>query len=294
MGQSMTSSLQVGQDIVEQVWERLKPEELPKLRQAPKDRILVVKGAYDSIEQILTQAQIPYTELPQFPNTGDLVQGGQYAHCKVMFVNCDSNYHRGESGLATKGLNSENKKDITDFVNSGGRLITTDWAAAVVDYLFGNISVKQNAMSEEIVEVKFKTQEARQMSGIIYGNVHPKWWIERSSDTISYQENANVQDLIVSPEMQTKYGSDHICVAFKQGTGEVFHFVSHLIAQKTSNYSSKDRQYLSTFEEETQTKVKSGDEISFGGIETIYTLMHTVLELCRDEKILGPDARSGV
>jgi hypothetical protein len=286
MGKSMTNSLKVGQDIVEQVWERLKPEEMPKLRKAPKDRILVVKGSYDSIEQILKQAKIPYTGLDSFPEKDDLVQGGKYAHAKIMFVNCDENYHDGVSGLGDKGLDKSNKKSITDFVNQGGRLITTDWAAAVVKYLFGKISINEDKMEESIFEMKFASQEARDMSGIIYGNVHPKWWIEGSSDTVYFKKDTGVQDLIISPEMKKKYGSDHICVGFKQGEGEVFHFVSHLIAQKTTNYSPKDRQYLSAFEEETQTKVKVAKGLSFGGIETTYTLMHTVLELCRDDKIL--------
>jgi len=283
---SMEKSLHYGTNLIEQVWSRMKPGELPKLRECKEDRILVIEGSYDYLEKILDNAKVPYTLLDEFPDKEELRQGGQFAKSKVMFVNCDEDYH---SSPEDKNLTRENKKSLQEFVARGGRMITTDWAQAVVKYLFGKIRAKENSTDDDdIVKVRFASDIGKNLSGISYGNARPNWWLESSSDMISYSKNSGVVELVESYEMKEKYGSSHVAVGFPYGEGEVFHFVSHLIAQELKNYDESARECLRTFLDLTKTSLKSAStsKLSFGEIETTYTLMHTVLELCRNKMIL--------
>lgn len=128
MAENMQSQMNVGAEIIEQVWNRLKPYELPSLRAMPSSRILVIRGSYDHVEKILSNAKIPHVRTDLFPKKDDFGQGGKYSDCRVIFVNCDSSYHDGIEGLNSKGLSGENKSTLVSFVQSGGRIVTTDWA----------------------------------------------------------------------------------------------------------------------------------------------------------------------
>ena len=57
MKESMENQMGIGAEIIEQVWDRLKPYELPSLRSMPAERVVVVKGDYDHVEKILKNAK---------------------------------------------------------------------------------------------------------------------------------------------------------------------------------------------------------------------------------------------
>lgn len=291
----MEKSIRLGSQLIEQVWERSKPNELAKLRESPKDRILVIKGSYDSIEKILSNAKVPYTSLNEFPDKEDFYQGGKYRKSSVMFVNCDECYH---GDLESKNLTGDNKRSLIDFVANGGRMVTTDWAQRVVRYLFGKISAREEVTEDDeecdgngdVVKVKFSSDLAKKLSGVTYGNATPNWWLETSSDMVHYRADSGVVGLVESEQLKRKYGSKNIAVGFPYGKGEVFHFVSHLIAQKLKNYDKRDRECLRTFLDITKTSLKDSDsksKLTFGEIETTYTLMYTVLELASNNRIFG-------
>ena len=282
----MSKSMHLGIELVEQAFERMRPKEISQLRSNPKERIVVIKGNYDQVEKILANARLPYKLLNRFPDKKDLNQGGKYRDCKIIFANCDSSYHED---LDEKNVTRENKRSIIDFVENGGRLITTDWAVNIAKYLFGKPRVKQDITDDEVVRVKFSSDRAREMAGITYGNASPKWWLESSSDIIHIPKNSGIVSLIESDDLNEKYGSPHIATGFNHGTGEVFNFISHLIAQRLKNYDKRDRECIEAFLNATNTTLRSTNKskLTFGDIETTYTLMHTVIELCRDEKILN-------
>ncbi|MEI6731087.1 MAG: hypothetical protein WCK90_00250 [archaeon] len=281
----MEKSLKLGNELVEQVWQKMNPNELPRLRQGPRERVVVIDGSYDHIEKILDEAKVPYTKLNKFPNKEDLSQGGRYFNSKVIFANCDASYHQG---LGAKNVTSENRSALRHFIENGGRMVTTDWAQTVVRYLFGAIQAKEGVTADEVVKVKFTSSLAAKISGITYGNAKPNWWLESSSDIIRFDKESPIISLVESEELEKKYGSKYIAVGLPHENGEVFHFVSHLIAQRLKNYSKGDRECLRTFLDLTGTSMKDcdGSKLTFGEIETTYTLMYTVLELCRDGNIL--------
>ena len=187
MKQTMQNQMGIGAEIIEQVWERIRPYELPALREMPSERILVIRGSYDHIEKILDNAKVPYALLNEFPNKEDIYQGGRFHHSNVIFVNCDANYH---GNLGEKNLTRDNKKAMQEFVARGGRMVTTDWAQSVVRYLFGKIRAKENITEDEVVKVKFSSDVGRKLSGIVYGNAKPNWWLEGSSDMIRYSQDS--------------------------------------------------------------------------------------------------------
>ncbi len=283
---TMEKSMRLGSELIESVWERMRPKEFAKLREGKKENIVVIDGSYDSLEEILSSAKIPHIKIDAFPDKKELIQGGKYQNTNVIFVNCDNAYH---DNLDEKNLTRENKHALIEYVERGGRLVTTDWAASVVKYLFGKISIKRNVTGDEVVKVNFANEIARELSGIIYGNATPNWWLEGSSDMVSYRADSGIINLVESEQMKKKYGSKNISLGFKYGGGEVFHFVSHLKAQRIENYDARDRQSLGTFLDDVYVPIKGAkkSKITFGEIETTYTLMNTVLELCRNANILG-------
>jgi len=288
-GKGMKPSMALSTKIIENVWEKLKPDELRKIRRGSKKRILVVRGSYDTIEDILKEAKVPHTLLEEFPDKEDLRQRGKYCTSKVMFVNCDETYHDDYDGdFEAKNLGSHNRQALRNFVSQGGRLITTDWAQGVVRYLFGKIQADEDVTGDELVRVNFANDIAREMSGIFYGNASPNWWLEGSSDLISYRKNSGVVSLVESDDLEERYGSRSIAVGFPYKQGEVFHFVSHLIAQKVKNYEDKEKACLATFLDKGKFGLRElkNARLKFGPIETAYTLMNTVLELSRNGNIL--------
>jgi hypothetical protein len=281
--------MKIGAEIIEQVWERLRPYELPELREMPPERILVINGSYDHVEKILHNAQIPHTKMNRFPNRKDLNQGGKYKDCEVLFVNCDDCYHDYIDEIQEKGLTRENKKGLIEFVENGGRMITTDWAQKVVRMLFKNMTANEGRLPESVVNIEFPSYIGENLLGINYQNARPKWWIEESSDTIKPKKNSGIIELITSNELRKEHGSKYIAIGFRKGKGEVFHFVSHLVAQKFRHDSSRDRENLQSFLDQTRTEIKDKSKtkyVTFGGIETTYTLMNTVLELSRKSPLL--------
>lgn len=277
----------IGREIVEQVYERMKPGELNKLRQGKKERVLVIKGCYDNIENVLKNAKIPHTLLERFPDVEDFSQRGIYRRSKVIFANCDSEYHDGYNNKYEEKNFGENRKVLRNFVAEGGRIITTDWAQRVFKSLFGKITANEHVTEQEGVKVKYCSDFAKEMSGVFYGNARPTWWL-CGSDVIHFRKDSGIIGLIESQELKKLYGSKHIAVGLPYGNGEAFHFVSHFIDQKLEKYDSRDRECLASFLDATKTVLgkKSGKKLTFGEIQTTYTLMYTALELCRDENIL--------
>lgn len=157
------------------------------------------------------------------------------------------------------------------------------------NYLFRRLNAREDSIDGKVVQVNFPSSIGKDLLGINYQNAKPKWWIEGSSDAITPKRNSGVINLITSSELKRTDGSKYIAVGFREGEGEVFHFVSHLIAQKIRKDDARDKQNAQAFLQQTNTKLSGGKtkNISFAGIETTYTLMNTVLELIRKNPILG-------
>src|SRR5512140_2661400 len=105
----MENAYKTSMKVFEQVSIKTNPGLLEQLRQIEPTDIVVVKGTYDHIQKLLDTMQVPYQLIS--PSDIPSHNGG-----RVMFANCHT-YSGGKIPSAAK-----------EFVDDGGRLVTTDWA----------------------------------------------------------------------------------------------------------------------------------------------------------------------
>jgi hypothetical protein len=182
--------------------------------------IVVVRGDYDKIEDVLQQAGTPCTVIGprQLGNYGLSPE-------QVVFVNCLS-----EGKVAAKGIGN-----LRRYVEKGGYLTTTDWALkAVVEKAFPGY-VKHNGITtrNDVVKVHLCGKNAQFLAGLQGKSLKPQWWLEGSSYPIEILDKKNVEVLIDSSEMKRKYNDSPIVVTFDHGQGKVIHMVSHYYLQQS-------------------------------------------------------------
>ena len=260
--------------IFEQVSMRASPGLLEQLRATKPSDIVVVKGVHDHIEKLLDTIKIPYTLI-------DVEEVPGYNGGRVMFVNCKSY----ETGVPTKA--------IRNFVEGGGRLVTTDWAVDFVAKTFPGRVKKTKKTIDDVVEIQCHTDIARRFIGLNYAQCHPKWWLEGSSDV--YEIGQGVIPIITSEEMKNKYGQPYVAVGFAEGRGEVFHFISHLELQRTHLRTKEDKGDLEEFLTKMKaTKTADMEDATVAELEAAYSTLNTLAHLCIPVPILNTAMKSVV
>lgn len=233
---------------------------------APND-IIVVKGVHDHVETLLDALKVPYKMIDQSDVKNQ--NGG-----RVLIYNCKG-YDNGVPVKATQ-----------EFVNEGGRLVTTDWALGVVTKSFPGKLKKIGKTSDDVVEVRAATDTARTMIGLEYAQCRPQWWLEGSSDVYEVTADPSVVPLIVSEEMKSKYGSDKVAVGFPVGKGEVVHFISHLELQRTRLKEKYHKGSIDDFllkmgvEGLASVVAQAGGEGTVAEFEAAYSTLNTLAHLC--------------
>src|SRR3989344_930218 len=256
--------------ILEQVLEREgRREELEKLRQNEK-KIIVVRGEHDKIEKVFDALQVPYKAIEQ----NDLNKSKyKLKNVNTLFVNC-----AGQS-LTDLGL-----ANIRNYVESGGKLVTTDWAVErVVQQIFPDTIKRLGSVvtGDEVITIQPQGDLGKRLVGLDYEGANPKWWLENQSYPIEIL-NDSVVPIIKSDELNRKYGSPYVAVAFKWGEGGGLNFVSHIKAQRVEVRDQRDGQTIVMFSKMTQTVVPKGvdpDKTTLAGMETGYSTLSTVLEI---------------
>lgn len=265
--------------ILEQVLERNgRKEELEELRKGKN--IVVVRGEYDHIETVLEVLGVPYNIINQEKvNQLDFC----FNKADTVFINCAG------SVLDRSGISR-----IREYVEYGGRLVTTDWAVEqVVKKAFpetirrlGTVTTK-----DDVVSIQPQGDLGKRLVGLDYEGANPKWWLEGQSYPIEVLNSEIVVPMIKSEELEKKYGSPYIAVAFPWGRGAVLHFVSHIKAQRTEVRDQRDQGTILHFARMTQTVVPKKVEPStttVAGMETGYSTLSTVFEiLTQDPKKWG-------
>ncbi|MBI4147662.1 hypothetical protein HY490_00050 [Candidatus Woesearchaeota archaeon] len=255
--------------IFEQVSVRNSPGLAEQLKAIEPGEIVVVQGTYDHVEKLLDTIHVPYALIER--EEMKTHNGG-----RVMFVNCAS-YDNG-TGVP--------KKSLEQFVQDGGRLVTTDWAVSVITHAFPGRLEKKGKTTDDVVEIQCPTDIARRLIGLNYAQCHPKWWLEGSSDV--YDIKNGVVPIITSDEMKEKYGSPHIAVGFAEGKGEVVHFISHLELQRTHLRTKADKEGLDAFLEKMKTsKTADMEDASVAELEAAYSTLNTLAYLCARTPLLN-------
>jgi len=98
----------------------------------------------------------------------------------------------------------------------------------------------------------------------------------------------------VSEEMNKKYGQKHVAVGFQYGDGEVFHFISHFILQRSHQRIKHDYGTLEDFLKNMQTKkTASMKDASVAELEAAYSTLNTLAYLCSPYPLLSNAANDG-
>ena len=195
---------------------------------ASKD-IIVVKGEYDRVEDILEEMQINHTMF----NYGISRSANLYPNQTVL-VNCPG------ANICIPV--------VSDFVKSGGWLVTTDWALEkVIEEAFPRTIYKSGKTFDDVVEISpcesqitkgmpDKSQFWLEGSSHLIGIKDANNTLDTSNDTPSSSNGNRIKILIKSNELSQKYGKSNIVmVGFNWGKGKVFHSISHFILQKSKS-----------------------------------------------------------
>ena len=116
---SLKSAYKTSGEIFRQVSKMYQPGLLDQMKAIKNGEIVVVRGQYDHIETLLDTMKLPYELIS--PKEVASHNGG-----RVMFVNCSS----------YDCIDKKTKDTVKEFVNDGGRLVTTDWSLGFVLGIF--------------------------------------------------------------------------------------------------------------------------------------------------------------
>jgi len=178
------------------------------------DDIIVLKGKYDKVQNVLDAAGIPFLLV----NSLDEVS---LVPTQLLIINCPGSE-----------VTDDQIKKIRAFVRYGGSLITTDWALhyilekAFPEFVAWNTKRTRN----ETVAIEITTPSHPLVSGF----KGDRWWLETESYPIKIIDDDRVSILINSPELRERYEQSAVAVYFRYWYGEVFHMISHFCLQRTS------------------------------------------------------------
>ncbi len=196
------------------------------LEQIKSTDVVVVTGQYDRAELVLSSLGIKFTVIePHHVKRIDLKPE------QTVLINCPGNVDR-------LGI-----EKIRSFVESGGLLVTTDWALKhVLEPAFpGIVRYNEKPTGDDVVRIQFHDKSHKYLDGLVEKANDPLWWLEGSSYPIEILDKEKVTVLISSTEMGEKYGETPIAIKFSHGSGEVFHIVSHYYLQRSELRTQRDK-----------------------------------------------------
>jgi hypothetical protein len=221
MQQRMAEAYRAARHIVE---EKLSKEEKWILREVEDADVVVVRGEYDRVQDVLGIMKIPHRKVRP-DQVGDLDR----RRGQMLIVNCPG--HVPVAALST----------IRSFVESGGTLFTTDWALKhVLEPAFpGLVAYNERPTADEVVRVAIKDRSNPLLDGVFAEGTDPVWWLEGSSYPIRVVDRERVRSILTSAELEERYGEPAVAVHFRAGEGEVLHMISHYYLQRTETRTTR-------------------------------------------------------
>jgi hypothetical protein len=218
-------------ELVRDRLEQEDPDGLSRLKKMNPSDVVVVKGDYDHIEDVLGAAQIPFIPAPKFGVTDRILEAA-----RAVFVNCVGNSFPIESAHR-----------LARFVEAGGFLLTTDWALKHVIQVGFPGFVAHNGIKTPNDLVSIRLQQEDPLFKGYFEGPQPVWWLEPSSYPLQVLDRNRVQVPVYSEEMSAKYGNGSVVVRFPYGKGVVYHLVSHLYAQQNEARDARHRASASSY-----------------------------------------------
>jgi len=274
---SMNKAYRIAGELLRDRLKNVAPEVLSELENVKQADVLVVKGEYDHIEQVLSLSRTPFTLVS--PQQMDEVE---LRPDQIVFVNCPG--HIGPKGL----------RKLTTFVAAGGFLFTTDWALKhVLEPAFpGFVEFNQRKTADEVVRVELLDTVDPFLKSLLGPDDDPQWWLEGSSYPIRILNKDKVHVLVTSKEIEGKYGESPVFITFDYEAGKIYHMISHFYLQRSETRTARQQasaaNYMAEKEipEELQAKYAAMgiDEAPLGDVESAYTSAAMLNKIMYDKK----------
>ncbi|MCA9668105.1 MAG: hypothetical protein KC503_21050 [Myxococcales bacterium] len=217
--------------ILRQRMQRRRPNDLRLLREAAAADVIVVRGSYDRVQDVLRAVKVKHVVVPP-----RLLPRLPLFSTQTLMINCPGRL--GAAGV----------RKVRHFVRTGGHLVTTDWALTVVARAFpGTITRGGRNTKNDVVKVKFLDYKNALLKHARAAKVAPRWWLETGSYPIRVLAPRKVKVLITSNEMKRKYGAAPIAVSFRFHDGKVLHMTSHFYLQQAKLRGRRERAKGSAF-----------------------------------------------
>jgi hypothetical protein len=274
---SMKNAYRIAQELIDDRLKEKDSEAYYDIQDIKEADVIIVRGIYDHIEQVLSMSGTPFTIIdPEELDRAELRQD------QIVFINCP-----GE-------INSSGLNKLTSFVSEGGFLFTTDWALKnVLEKAFpGYVEYNQQVTSDEVVRVEILDTKDPFLKSILGPKDDPQWWLESSSYPIRILDKREVEVLVTSKDIKDRYGEAPVFITFKYYEGKIYHMISHFYLQRSETrskrHSAPAEYYLCEKEIPDSLKAKYEtmgiNQSSFADIESAYTSSAMMKKMIYDKK----------
>jgi hypothetical protein len=273
----MNNAYRIAGELLKDRLKDVDPGTLSELQDIKKADVIVVKGQYDHIEQVLSLAGTPFTLImPQHLDDAELRPD------QIVFINCPGQ-------IGPKGL-----RKLTTFVSSGGFLFTTDWALKhVLETAFpGFVEFNQKKTADEVVRVEILDAADPFLKSLLGPNDDPQWWLEGSSYPIRILNEKKVHVLVKSKDIQDKYGESPVFITFDYDEGKIYHMISHFYLQRSETRTKRQKASGADYLNEKNIPIglrdkyaKMGiDKSTLGDVESAFTSSAMMSKIIFDKK----------
>ena len=154
---------------------QLSEEEKTQLRDADETGIVVIRGQYDRVEDVLGAMRIPHKVVDP--------TGFRSAHLSpdaLLVINCPGQLDRSAI------------QRVREFVEQGGSLFSTDWALLhVVEPAFpGTVEFNKQPTDDTTVRVEVRDHDNPFLDGMFHPGADPIWWLDVLPTHVVYTREA--------------------------------------------------------------------------------------------------------
>jgi hypothetical protein len=216
--------------------ETLPREDRDRLREVQDADVVVVRGQYDRVQDVLKVMEIPHRKV-----NPEEVPALSLTREQMLIVNCSGQVPRAAI------------PKIREFVERGGTLMATDWALRhILEPAFPQtVAYNERPTADEVVRVEIRDRSHPYLAGVFAPGADPVWWLEGSSYPIRVLDASAVRVLLASAELGGRYGEPAIAVHFPVGEGEVLHMISHYYLQRAETRTARHASSWKTYAGET-------------------------------------------
>ena len=227
------------------------PEKARVLDAVEKSDVIVVRGCYDRVEDVLAALEVDFTACSTAALDRLALRPEQ-----LLVINCPGQ------------VSAHAITRIRAFVEAGGSLFTTDWALKhVIEPAFpGVLAFNERPTADEVVRIEVKDPDNIYLQGVVDGQDDPLWWLEASSYPIRVVDTERVRVLITSKELGQKYGEEPVAVWFRWGEGEVFHMISHYYLQRTELRTRRHKAGVAAYFGEKGVPMTAAMQAEYAGL----------------------------